>query len=36
MTFRILSLDGGGARGMMTIRMLQKVEEQLGSPYRSI
>lgn len=32
MTFRILSLDGGGIRGIMPARMLQKVEEQLGSP----
>ncbi len=34
MTFRILSLDGGGIRGIMTARMLQKVEEQLGSPLK--
>lgn len=32
MTFRILSLDGGGVRGIMTARMLQKVEEKLGAP----
>lgn len=32
MTFRILSLDGGGIRGIMTARMLQKVEAKLGSP----
>ncbi|NEP02680.1 MAG: patatin-like phospholipase family protein [Symploca sp. SIO2E9] len=32
MTFRILSLDGGGIRGVMPARMLQKVEKQLGSP----
>lgn len=34
MTFRILSLDGGGMRGIMTSRMLQKVEEKLGSPLK--
>lgn len=34
MTFRILSLDGGGMRGIMTSRMLQKVEAQLGSPLK--
>ncbi|NEO33796.1 MAG: patatin-like phospholipase family protein [Symploca sp. SIO3C6] len=32
MTFRVLALDGGGIRGVMPARMLQKVEKQLGSP----
>ncbi len=34
MTFRILSLDGGGIRGVMPARILQKVEQQLGSPLK--
>ena len=30
MSFRILCLDGGGIRGVMSTRILQKVEQQLG------
>ncbi len=29
MTFKILSLDGGGVRGVMAARILQKVEQQI-------
>lgn len=32
MTFRILSLDGGGIRGIIAARILQAVEQQLGGP----
>jgi patatin-like phospholipase/acyl hydrolase len=32
MTFRILSLDGGGIRGIIAARILQAIEQQLGSP----
>ncbi|MBD2122285.1 patatin-like phospholipase family protein [Trichocoleus sp. FACHB-262] len=32
MTFRILSLDGGGIRGVIAARILQVVEQQLGGP----
>ena len=34
MPFRILCLDGGGIRGVMPARILQKVEELLGSPLK--
>ncbi|MDE5070897.1 MAG: patatin-like phospholipase family protein, partial [Trichodesmium sp. St16_bin4-tuft] len=34
MAFRILCLDGGGIRGIMPARILQKVEEQLGGPLK--
>ena len=30
MTFRILSLDGGGIRGVLAARVLQEIERQLG------
>ena len=30
MTFRILSLDGGGIRGVLAARILQEIERQLG------
>ena len=29
MTFKILSLDGGGIRGVISARILQEVERQL-------
>ncbi len=32
MAFRILSLDGGGIRGIIAARILQVVEQQLGGP----
>lgn len=32
MAFRILSLDGGGMRGIITARILQDVEARLGQP----
>ena len=35
MAFRILCLDGGGIRGIMPARILQKVEERLGSPLKN-
>ena len=34
MAFRILCLDGGGIRGIMPARILQKVEERLGGPLK--
>ncbi|MGK7919655.1 MAG: CBASS cGAMP-activated phospholipase [Trichodesmium sp.] len=34
MTFRILCLDGGGIRGIMPACILQKIEQQLGSPLK--
>lgn len=30
--FRILSLDGGGIRGVITARILEEIENQLGKP----
>ncbi len=36
MAFRILCLDGGGIRGIMPARILQKVEKRLGSPLKTI
>jgi patatin-like phospholipase/acyl hydrolase len=35
MAFRILSLDGGGMRGIIAARMLQRVEAQLGKPLKN-
>lgn len=32
MTFRILSLDGGGIRGVMTASILEEIEKLVGSP----
>lgn len=32
MTYKILSLDGGGFRGVISARILQKFEEKLGKP----
>jgi patatin-like phospholipase/acyl hydrolase len=31
-TFRILSFDGGGIRGVMSAAMLRVVEQQIGKP----
>jgi len=33
-TFHILALDGGGARGIYSARVLSKIEENLGAPVR--
>ena len=32
MAFRILTLDGGGSRGVYTLGVLNEVESELGSP----
>ena len=31
---RILSLDGGGTRGLITARWIEALEKELGSPLR--
>ncbi|MEB3232519.1 MAG: patatin-like phospholipase family protein, partial [Leptolyngbyaceae bacterium] len=33
MTFKILSLDGGGIRGVLSARILQEVEQQIQAKY---
>ena len=33
-TFHILALDGGGARGIYSARVLARIEETLGAPVR--
>ncbi|NEQ99652.1 MAG: patatin-like phospholipase family protein [Cyanothece sp. SIO2G6] len=33
MTFKILSLDGGGIRGALSVRLLQEVERQIQAKY---
>ncbi|NEO10333.1 MAG: patatin, partial [Moorea sp. SIO3I8] len=32
MTYKILSLDGGGFRGVISARIIQKFEEKLDKP----
>lgn len=34
MSFRILSIDGGGIRGIIAARMLEAIEQQLNQPLR--
>ena len=36
MPFRILSLDGGGVRGIVAAKMLANIEKHINQPFKSV